>query len=49
MRVTLADWKWDSAEGLVTLTFMVRHRGSPDLQALAERAAAIEGVVETHI
>jgi len=49
VRVTLADWKWDSAEGLVTLTFMVRHRGSPDLQALAEHAAAIEGVVETHI
>ena len=49
MRVTLVNWEWDSVEGLVTLTFRIRHRGTPNLQTLAERAAAIEGVVETQI
>ena len=49
MRVTLVNWERDSAEGRVTLTVRIRHRGTPDLQTLAERAAGIEGVVETQI
>ena len=49
MRVTLVNWEWDGAKALVTLTFRIRHRGTPDLQRLAESAAGIEGVVETQI
>jgi len=49
MRVTLVEWEWDSAKGLVTMIFRLRHRGRPDLQGLAEQAAAIEGVRETQV
>ncbi len=44
-----AFWIAIGGEGLVTLTFRIRHRGTPDLQRLAEKAAGIEGVVETQI
>jgi putative Mg2+ transporter-C (MgtC) family protein len=49
MRATLVDWDWNSARQDVTLTYRIRHRGTPDLQALAEHVAGLEGVVEVAI
>jgi putative Mg2+ transporter-C (MgtC) family protein len=48
-RATLVNWEWDSSEQTVTLTYRIRHRGTPNLQHVAERASSIEGVTETRI
>jgi putative Mg2+ transporter-C (MgtC) family protein len=48
-RATLINWEWDSRRGLVELTYRIRHRGTPDLQRVAEQAAALDGVSETQI
>ncbi|HDS29186.1 MAG TPA: MgtC/SapB family protein [Candidatus Acetothermia bacterium] len=48
-RATLINWEWDSRTGLVELTYRVRHRGTPNLQRVAEHAASLKGVQETQI
>lgn len=48
-RATLATWEWDATGNLVTLTYRVRQRGTPDMQHIAEKASLIEGVVGTRI
>ncbi|MFC2078354.1 MgtC/SapB family protein [Candidatus Bipolaricaulota bacterium] len=48
-RATLVTWESTSSGKLVTLTYRVRQRGTPDLQHIAEQASLIDGVVETHI
>jgi len=48
-RATLVNWEWDSTHRTVTLTYRVRHRGTPNLQRLAETAASFDGVSETEI
>jgi len=48
-RATLVGWEWDSAQSLVTLTYRIRHRGTPHLQRLAEQASSLDGVVETQV
>ena len=49
MRATLVNWEWDGAAKRVTLTYRIRHRRTPDLQAIAERVSNLEGVVETQV
>ena len=49
-RATLVNWEWDGGAGTVTLTYRIRNHGrTPDLQALAEKASGLEGVIETQI
>ena len=49
MRVTLINWEWDGARKLVTLTYRIRHRRTPDLQAIAQRVSNLDGVIETQV
>ena len=49
MRATLVNWEWDGARELVTLTYRIRHRRTPDLQAIAQRVSNLDGVIETQV
>lgn len=48
-RATLINWEWNSNDRAVTLTYRVRHRGTPNLQRVAEKAASLDGVSNAEI
>jgi len=48
-RITLVGWEWDSHEGFVTLTYRIRHTGTPHVQKIAASATKIDGVIDTKI
>jgi len=48
-RITLVDWESSRERQLVTLTYRIRHTGAADLEGLAERVSAMEGVVEMQV
>jgi putative Mg2+ transporter-C (MgtC) family protein len=48
-RATLVNWEWNSDHGAVALTYRVQHRGTPNLQRVAEKAASLEGVSNAEI